>query len=232
MAKKVLITGGTKGIGLVAAKRFLDNGYEVAIVGRDFSNFHEERIRTFSFDLAKVSEIKTLAEKIGDVDILVNNAGIDRQKPYDNYPEEDIHKIVNVNLRAPIEFINSYAPYWKKEKSGRVINIASQAGEVGHPDIWYGITKAGLINATKTYAAILGPQGVVLNAIAPGPVKTEMIENSEYSERFETVRQRTYLQRVAKPEEIAEVIYWLATSAPEYINGEVIDLNNGAQKIK
>ena len=90
----------------------------------------------------------------------------------------------------------------------------------------------GLINATKTYAAILGPQGVVLNAIAPGPVKTEMIENSEYSVRFETVRPRTYLQRVAKPEEIAEVIYWLATSAPEYINGEVIDLNNGAQKIK
>ena len=221
-----------KGIGLATARKFLKEGYEVVVIGRDFKDFSEREIETVPYDLNNIDGIEELLNQIGEIDILVNNAGIDRKCPYDHYPEEEINRILNVNLKAPLAFINHYAKDFIKKGSGRVVNVASQAAQVGHGDIWYGITKAGLVNATKSYAALLGEKGVELNAVAPGPVEMEMIQNTPYSSRFENVRKRVYTGRFAKPEEVAEVIYWLGTTAPEYINGETIDINNGAQRIK
>lgn len=231
MPKRVLITGGNKGIGLAAARQFLKEGYEVVAIGRDFKNFKEKQIQTITYDLSDLSGIPKLIENIGEIDVLVNNAGIDRKRPYDDYSEEDIEKILNVNLRAPIELINGYAKFFIKKGAGRIVNVASQAGEIGHTDIWYGITKAGLLNATKSYAALLGDKGVILNAVAPGPVDTGMIQDTPFQERFEKLRKRTILKRIATPEEVAEVIFWLGTASPEYVNGETIDINNGAQRI-
>lgn len=231
MSKRVLITGGNKGIGLAAARRFLQEDYQVIVIGRNFEGFEENGIQTISYDLSNLSGISDLIERIGDIDVLVNNAGIDRKHPYDDYPEEDIEKILNVNLRAPLELINGYAKRFIKKGAGRVVNVASQAGEVGHTDVWYGITKAGLLNVTKSYAALLGGKGVIINAVAPGPVDTEMIQDSPFAERFEKVRNRTILKRIATKEEVAEVIFWLGTTSPEYVNGETIDINNGAQRI-
>lgn len=231
MSKRVLITGGNKGIGLAAARRFLQKDYQVIVIGRNFEGFEENGIQTISYDLSNLSGISDLIERIGDIDVLVNNAGIDRKHPYDDYPEEDIEKILNVNLRAPLELINGYAKRFIKKGAGRVVNVASQAGEVGHTDVWYGITKAGLLNVTKSYAALLGGKGVIINAVAPGPVDTEMIQDSPFAERFEKVRNRTILKRIATKEEVAEVIFWLGTTSPEYVNGETIDINNGAQRI-
>lgn len=231
MSKKVLVTGGTKGIGYETVKKLKEIGFQVTVVGRNFSEFDIEGVKKVVFDLEKVDELDKLFDEVGDIDVLVNNAGIDRQRTYDDYPNEDIEKIVNVNLKTPVKLITLFADSLIKN-NGRVINVASQAAEIGHKDIWYGITKAGLVNATKSFASILGPQGVKLNAVAPGPVETTMIEDSVYSERFEKLKERTILNRIAKPEEIADVIVWLAKDAPEYINGETIDLNNGAQRIK
>lgn len=232
MAKRVLITGGNKGIGLAVTKLFQKAGYDIAVIGRDFTDFHEEGVETFSYDLTDVAGIPKLVEEIGPVDILINNAGIDRKYPYDAYPEEEIEKIVNVNLKAPLALINGYAPLFLSRGEGRIVNVASQAAEIGHTDVWYGITKAGLVNATKSYAALLGAKGVVINGVAPGPVETDMIKDSPFSERFETLRNRTYTRRLATAEEVAKVIFWLATDAPEYVNGEIVDINNGAQRIR
>lgn len=231
MGKRVLITGGNKGIGYILSKIFLDNGYSVVVLGRDFEGFDLDAADIFPFDLNDVDSIPELAEEIGDIDILINNAGIDRKRPYYDYPTADVDRILNVNLKAPIALINAYLPSFIKRHEGRIVNVASQAAEVGHTDIWYGITKAGLVNVTKSYASIAGGEGVVINAVAPGPVETEMIKNSPFSDRFERLKARTYLKRVAQPEEVAEVVYWLATEAPEYINGETLDINNGAQRI-
>lgn len=231
MSKKVLVTGGTKGIGYETVKKLKEIGFQVTVVGRNFSEFDIEGVKKVTFDLEKVDELDKLFDEVGEIDVLVNNAGIDRQRTYDDYPNEDIEKIVNVNLKTPVKLITLFADSLIKN-NGRVINVASQAAEIGHKDIWYGITKAGLVNATKSFAGILGPQGVKLNAVAPGPVETTMIEDSVYSERFEKLKERTILNRIAKPEEIADVIVWLAKDAPEYFNGETIDLNNGAQRIK
>ena len=231
MAKKALVTGGTKGIGLSTAVKLNEIGFDVTVVGRDFSNFDVDGVKTISFDLSNVNEISSLVNEVGDIDGLVNNAGIGIRKDYDAYPEEDIEKIVNVNLKTPVELITLFAPSLKK-RNGRVVNVASQAAEVGHRDIWYGITKAGLINATKSFAGLLGPEGVQINAVAPGPVETTMIAGSKYADRYESIKNRTILGRIAKADEIADTIVWLATDAPVYLNGETIDLNNGAQRVK
>ena len=225
MSKKVLVTGGTKGIGYETVKKLKEIGFQVTVVGRNFSEFDIEGVKKVVFDLEKVDELDKLFDEVGDIDVLVNNAGIDRQRTYDDYPNEDIEKIVNVNLKTPVKLITLFADSLIKN-NGRVINVASQAAEIGHKDIWYGITKAGLVNATKSFASILGPQGVKLNAVAPGPVETTMIEDSVYSERFEKLKERTILNRIAKPEEIADVIVWLAKDAPEYINGETIKIQS------
>lgn len=232
MGKRVLITGGNKGIGLALTDKFVKNGYDVIVLGRDFQNFELSDVLKVQFDLNEIERIKEIAEEIGDIDILINNAGIDRKRPYYDYPKEDVERILNVNLKAPIALINAYLPSFIKRHEGRVVNVASQAAEVGHTDIWYGITKAGLVNVTKSFASIVGGEGVVINAVAPGPVATEMIENTPFAKRYELLKVRTYLNRVAQPEEVAEVVYWLATDAPSYVNGETIDINNGAQRVK
>lgn len=111
--------------------------------------------------------------------------------------------------------------------SGRIVNNASIAGEIGHPDVWYGITKAGMINMTKSFAKIFGPSGVVVNAVAAGPVETDML-NVIPEARKAAIKQAVYTGRFAQPSEVADTIFWLATDCPEYINGTCIDINNGA----
>ena len=157
--KKVLITGGNKGIGLEVTKLFLENNYEVIIIARDYNDFElndNKNVKKIQYDLTDISGIEKLVHEIGSVDILINNAGLMNSLPYDNYPKEKFDDIMDLNLYAPIELINHVSKYMIKNNGGRIVNTASIAGQIGHPDIWYGITKAGIINATKSFAKILG----------------------------------------------------------------------------
>lgn len=104
---------------------------------------------------------------------------------------------------------------------------ASIAGEIGYPDIWYEASKAGIINATKSFSTLLGPKGIVINAVAPGPVETNMMAVIP-EQRKQSIKNSVFTDRFAKAEEVAKTIYWLATECPEYINGTCIDINNGA----
>ena len=230
MIKKVLITGGNKGIGLEVTRLFVQNNYKVIVVARDYKNFefnNNENVEKIEYDVSNVRGICDLVSKIGYVDILVNNAGIMNSIPYDNYPEEKMNKIMNINLYAPTEFIKQVSKSMIVGSNGRIVNTASIAGQIGHPDIWYGISKAGIINATKSFAKLLGPKGIVINAVAPGPVETNMI-NVIPEQRKKDIKSSVFIDRFAEPEEVAKTIYWLATDSPEYINGICIDINNGA----
>ena len=230
MIKKVLITGGNKGIGLEVTRLFVQNNYKVIVVARDYKNFefnNNENVEKIEYDVSNISGISDLVSKIGYVDILVNNAGIMNSIPYDNYPEEKMNKIMDINLYAPIEFIKEVSKSMIKAGNGRIVNTASIAGQIGHPDIWYGISKAGIINATKSFAKLLGSKGIVINTVAPGPVETEMM-NVIPEQRKKDIKSSVFIDRFAEPEEVAKTIYWLATDSPEYINGTCIDINNGA----
>lgn len=228
--KKVLITGGNKGIGLETTRLFLENNYKVIVVARDYTNFEfndNDNVEKIKYDLSNVEGIKDLVDKIGHIDVLVNNAGIMNSIPYDSYPKADMEKLMNINLYAPIEFIKHTSKSMISAKSGRIVNTASVAGQIGHPDIWYGVSKAGIINATKSFAKLLGEHGIVVNCVAPGPVETDML-NVIPEQRKNSIKSNVFTDRFAKPEEVAKAIFWLATDCPEYINGTCIDINNGA----
>lgn len=229
MKKHVLITGGNKGIGLEVTKGFLELDGDVIVLARDFAGFafkEHPAVRCVAFDLTRTNEIPALIEGLPPIDILINNAGVMYSLPYDDYPEAKIQSMLGLNLEAPVKLIEAVSKSMLKKESGRVVNNASIAGQIGHPDIWYGITKAGLINATKSFAKIFGGR-IIVNAVAPSPVETDML-NVIPRKRREAFLKSVIAQRFARPQEIAKTIVWLATESPEYINGTCIDLNSGS----
>jgi 3-oxoacyl-[acyl-carrier protein] reductase len=226
--KTALVTGAGRGIGLAAARLFLGAGYRVLALDKDFSDSglpkEAERI---SFDLASISGIKPLVDKLGEIHVLVNNAGMLHCHPHDAFPEADALEILTVNLRAPVALIEAVAPQMRRRKSGRIVNVGSVAAFTGHPDLWYGASKAALLNVTKSYAGYLGAEGVLVNAVAPGPTLTDMYEQLPQS-RKDGVMRSVYSGRPCQPEEVAQVIFWLGSSSPDYLSGATIDVNNGS----
>jgi 3-oxoacyl-[acyl-carrier protein] reductase len=227
--KTVLITGGNKGIGLEVTKQFLDLDYNIIVIARDFKDFefqNHPKIKQVEFDLSKVDEIENLISKFEKIDILINNAGVMYSLPYNQYPNDKKDTMLKLNIEAPIKLIEEVSKSMLLKENGRIINNASIAGQIGHPDIWYGITKAGLINATKSFSKIFDGK-IIINAVAPSPVKTDMLDVIPKA-RQEAFLKTVITKRFAKAEEIAQTIVWLATESPEYINGTCIDINNGS----
>jgi len=228
--KTVLITGGNKGIGLELTEMFIADGANVIVVARDFSNFKyndHPQVKTQVFDFSNVAGIPELIESLPAIDVLINNAGVMYATPYDEYTAEDVDKVLKINIEAPVALITAVSKSMIENKYGRIVNNASIAGQIGHPDVWYGITKAGVINMTKSFAKILGQHGIVINAVAPGPIATDMLDSIPKARR-DAIKAAVYTGRFGKPEEVASAMHWLATDCPEYINGTCIDINNGS----
>ena len=223
MSKKVLITGGNKGIGLELTREFLALEYKVIVVARDFEGFEfANSVECIEYDLTNVEGIPKLVSSMGQLDILVNNAGVMYSLPYNDYPVDKVSSMLRLNLEAPIKLIEECV----KAGVTRVVNNASVAAYTGHPDIWYGMTKAALINATKSFAKIYEGK-VILNAVAPSPIDTDM-QKVNTEERKEAFRQSVITKRFGYADEVAKAMLWLATESPEYINGTTIDINNGS----
>jgi len=222
----VLVTGAARGIGLATARAFLKAGWQVLGLDKDFSTCDERGFERIDFDLRDLSGIKGLMEE-REIHTLVNNAGVLFCDPYESIPEEHKREVLTVNVEAPNALITALAPQMKARRSGRVVNVGSVAAFTGHPDLWYGITKAGLLNLTKAWAKELGPHGVLVNAVAPGPTATAMYDQLPQS-RKDGVMRSVYSGRVCTPEEVAAAILWLGASCPEYMNGTTLDVNNGS----
>ena len=179
------------------------------------------------YDLTNLAGIPALIERLGEIDILVNNAGIQTAVSIDRYTDEQRARILRVNLEAPVELIKSVAPGMINRKGGRIINLASVAAYTAHTDVWYGVTKAGVVSFTRSFAAQLGPRGIQVNAVAPGPIDTQLLKNAQ-PERVEALMRQVYTRRPGTPEEVADTIRWLALEAPPIINGAVIDITDGS----
>ena len=229
-ASTVLITGAGRGIGLATAKVFLAAGWRVLALDKDFSRFdlaEAPSVRRVQYDLRGLDGIAALIATLGRIDTLVNNAAVLYCDPYDAIPAAHKREIVTVNLEAPVALIEAVAPQMTARGSGRIVNVGSVAAFTGHPDLWYGATKAALLNVTKSYASTLGRQGVLVNAVAPGPTQTDMYEQLPPS-RKDGVMRSVHAGRVCRPEEVAAAVFWLGSASPEFVSGTTLDVNSGS----
>jgi len=215
----VLVTGAAQGIGKATAALFRQHGFRV--LGLD------KQPADIVYDLRGLAGIPRLIASLGEIDVLVNNAGVLYCPPHDAFSEAQVQEILTVNLRAPVALIEALAPQMKKRRSGRIVNVGSVAAFTGHPDLWYGATKAALLNVTKSYAGYLGRDGILVNAVAPGPTLTPMYDQLPQS-RKDAVTRSVHSGRACTPEEVAQAIFWLGTSSPEYLSGTTLDVNNGS----
>jgi len=145
----------------------------------------------------------------------------------DQYTDEQRSRILRINLEAPVELIRAVSTQMVARKSGRIVNLASIAAYTPHTDLWYGVTKAGVVSFTRSFASYLGPHGIQVNAVAPGPIDTPLLDKAQ-PERVEALMKQVYTRRKGRPEEVAEAVRWLALEAPAIINGAVIDVTDGS----
>lgn len=224
---KAVVTGGNRGIGLEISKKLLEKGFEVHVLCRTGLESDNPGACSWEVDVSDYEKAVAIIDRIGPIDVLINNAGMMNTKTASDYHREDILHILDVNLISSVRLSVRVAEQMASRGGGRIISTGSIAGEIGHPDIWYGISKAGIMNAMRSIARTFGPRGVIANSVAPGPVETSMM-NAIPQSRKDRLMAATIDQRFCTAEEVASTVTWLATDAPPCINGEIIDLNNGA----
>jgi 3-oxoacyl-[acyl-carrier protein] reductase len=222
-----LVTGAARGIGRASAEALANAGVKVIGLDRDFEGSQlAAAVRRLRFDLSDLEKIPELVDSLGELDILVNNAGVQSAVSIDRYTDEARRRILRVNLEAPVELIRAASRQMVARKAGRIVSLASVAAYTAHTDLWYGVTKAGVVSFTRSFAAYLGPHGIQINAVAPGPIDTALLDRAQ-PERVEQLMKQVYTRRKGRPEEVAEAIRWLALEAPPIVNGAVLDITDG-----
>lgn len=241
--KVAIVTGGASGIGKAICRLFSENGAKVVIADVNIKNGKkvEGEIKNLGYeaffvkcDVTKSSQVKNLVrnvlKKYKNIDILVNNAGIYLHGTVDEMEEKDYDSLMNINLKGPFICSKYVIPIMKKNKSGIVINIASELGIVAEPESpAYCASKAALIHLTKSMALEYIKHGIRVNCICPGPIDTPLLRNSfpDKKELENYIQRHTLLKRLGKPEEVAEVVLFLASEDSSYVVGSVYSVDGG-----
>lgn len=237
-----LVTGSSRGIGAAIALRLADDGFDIALNDLNEDMFRDndivEKIREkgvkceyFCADVSDYAQCEEMVGKVKDffmsIDVLVNNAGITRDGLMARMSEEQYDMVINVNQKSVFNMMKHAGKIMMKQRSGKIINVASVAGLYGNPgQINYSASKAAIIGMTKTIAKELGSRGINVNAVAPGFIKTPMTDKLT-EEQKNAMLNLIAMKRYGLPEEIAGVVSFLASKDSSYVTGQVIEISGG-----
>lgn len=229
MSRVVLITGGSRGIGLACARRFAALGDKVAITYNTTAPTDE--FLAIKCDVTKTDEIdaafKEVEEKFGPVEILVSNAGITKDTLLLRMSEDDFSAVINANLTASFRVVKRASQQMLRARKGRIILMSSVVGLLGSAgQANYAASKSGLVGFARSLARELGSRNITVNVVAPGPVETDMTA-ALGEERLKELTSAVPLARMATPDEIAGVVTFLAGPDGGYITGAVIPVDGG-----
>ncbi len=241
--KSAIVTGGSQGIGTAVSLMLAAEGANVCLTYRNHKEEAETVVKQIEAmgrkaicvkcDIASFTEaeavVKTALETFGKVDILVNNAGMNWDGVCWKMTEEQWDRVLEVNLKGYFNFTRHTAPLLKEQKSGRIVNVTSIngiRGKFGQSN--YSASKAGIIGYTKAVAKELGAFGVTVNAVAPGLIETAMLKDSDAREKIiDLAMAEIVLKRVGQPEDLANLIAFLASDKARHITGECIKVDGG-----
>lgn len=221
MARKAVITGGISGLGAACAERLAAEGIEIVTI--DIGEGADVVL-----DIADSAAVARAAEAIGPVDILINSAGVvGPNKPFWEVTDEEWKRTFAVNVDGTFNLCRAFAPFMAENGWGRIVNFASMAGKDGNPNMAaYSATKAAVIGLTKTMGKDLAKFGVLVNAIAPAVVATPMNSSTDPAV-LEHITSLIPMKRVGRPEEVAELVAWLASDKCSFSTGAVYDISGG-----
>ncbi|MDL2321593.1 SDR family oxidoreductase [Desulfosarcina sp. OttesenSCG-928-B08] len=241
--KNAIITGGSQGIGTAASLMLGEEGANVCLTYRNHKDEAEavkkqieamgRKAICVKCDIASFTDaeavVKAALDAFGRIDILVNNAGMNWDGVCWKMTEEQWDRVIDVNLKGYFNFTRHVAPLFKDQKYGRIINVTSingMRGKFGQTN--YSASKAGIIGYTKAVAKELGGFGVTVNAVAPGLIETPMLRESEARDKvIEMAMAEIVLKRVGEPEDLANVIVFLASDKAKHVTGDVIRVDGG-----
>ena len=241
MSKTALVTGASRGIGRAIALQLAADGYNVMInyAGNEAKALEVKaacekagvEAAIFQADMGNKDEIEALvratAEAWGGVDVLVNNAGITRDNLMLRMSDSDFDDVIDVNLKGVFYLTKFVAKLMFKKRRGKIINITSVSGVTGNVgQANYAASKAGVIGLTKTVAKELAARGIQVNAVAPGFIATDMTD--VLSDQLKaTIQETVPLKRLGKPEDVAQLVGFLASENADYITGQVLHVDGG-----
>lgn len=238
--KIAIVTGGASGIGLAIAERFVADGIQTIVIGRDKTKLENVRNKlgnlchTISFDLNDIAAIPSLVKDIlkqfGHIDILVNNAGINLKKDFTEVTDEEFQRILLTNVTAVFALSREVVKDMIERKNGAIINISSMASQYGLPKvIAYTASKSAIEGMTRAMAVELSPKGIRVNCIAPGFIATDMSAKALNGdlERKQKVMSRTPMGYMGDPIDIANAALYLANGEAKYITGVILPVDGG-----
>jgi 3-oxoacyl-[acyl-carrier protein] reductase len=235
--KNALVTGSTRGIGRAIAETLANSGARVAVVGRELQKAQEAAAAVgngaqgFACDVTDTAAVAKLVADVeaafGSIDILVNNAGITRDNLVMRLQDDDWDAVQNANVRGAFAAIRAVSRGMMKRRSGRIINMSSIIGIIGNKgQANYAASKAGLIALTKSVAKELGSRNILVNAVAPGFIETEMTA-AMTPEAREGLGKQIALERLGTPQDVAATVAFLASDMASYITGQVLVVDGG-----
>ena len=238
--KVALVTGGAQGIGKAVALMLAHHGADVIVADVNLEKAQETAkeveatgrgAMAVKVDITRLNDVEQMVEsaiaRFGKVDILINNAGIARDKLILRMTEEDWDAVLDVNLKGTFHCTKTVIKHMSKQRSGKIVNIASVVGEMGNAgQANYSASKAGVIGLTKTVAREFAQRGINVNAIAPGYIQTPMTDVLPDKAK-EELKRLIPMERLGQPEDVAHAVLFLVSEASSYITGQVLNVNGG-----